>query len=166
MSGAGHGDRYDLRSGDIRDVATLLALQRIDSGAPNWSEALWIELLNSGPNRALFVMDWLTQAVGFLVISSVAGVAEIETVFVLEEHRRKGLGRTLCERALQWAAETGSERVLLEVRDSNLRAIELYRALGFMEEGRRLGYYSFPTEDALVMALGVSDNKDSHISTV
>ena len=40
---------------------------------------------------------------------------------------------------------------LLEVRESNQPAIELYRSLGFVAVGTRRNYYSQPQEDALVL---------------
>ena len=40
---------------------------------------------------------------------------------------------------------------LLEVRESNQAAIELYRSLGFVAVGTRRNYYSQPLEDALLL---------------
>ena len=45
------------------------------------------------------------------------------------------------------------QTVFLEVRSSNEAALELYRALGFAESGRRKGYYADPPEDALVFRI-------------
>ena len=39
----------------------------------------------------------------------------------------------------------------LEVRASNIGAIELYKSFGFKTEGRRKAYYSDNQEDALIM---------------
>ncbi len=52
----------------------------------------------------------------------------------------------------------GMESVLLEVRPSNERALEIYQRYGFQTIGRRKGYY--PTanqqrEDAIVMRFGL-----------
>ena len=47
--------------------------------------------------------------------------------------------------------------VFLEVRPSNLHAIALYQSLGFVEVGRRRGYYQAEVgrEDALVLKLSL-----------
>ncbi|EEH64700.1 putative ribosomal-protein-alanine acetyltransferase [Gleimia coleocanis DSM 15436] len=45
------------------------------------------------------------------------------------------------------------ERVILEVRESNLAAINLYSSLGFETEGHIKKYYRHPVEDALVMIM-------------
>ena len=41
--------------------------------------------------------------------------------------------------------------IVLEVRESNAPAIQLYRRLGFDQVGLRRGYYSDTGEDALLM---------------
>ena len=40
----------------------------------------------------------------------------------------------------------------LEVRAGNSAALALYAGLGFEASGRRRGYYSEPTEDAILLA--------------
>ena len=48
----------------------------------------------------------------------------------------------------------GAESVLLEVRPSNLRALQVYQRYGFAEIGRRKAYYpahNGQREDAIVM---------------
>jgi ribosomal-protein-alanine N-acetyltransferase len=50
------------------------------------------------------------------------------------------------------AAEAGgAPRATLEVRASNLPAIALYLAGGFVVAGRRTAYYTHPVEDALIL---------------
>ena len=41
--------------------------------------------------------------------------------------------------------------ITLEVRESNLAAISLYKSLGFFEVGRLKGYYDSPKEDGLIL---------------
>jgi ribosomal-protein-alanine N-acetyltransferase len=48
--------------------------------------------------------------------------------------------------------------VLLEVRRSNVAAQGFYRSVGFVEEGRRPGYYADPIEDAVLMRLRLNLN--------
>ncbi len=49
----------------------------------------------------------------------------------------------------------GATELLLEVRASNLAALAFYRAQGFVETGRRIGYYTDPIEDAVLMQVGI-----------
>ncbi len=39
----------------------------------------------------------------------------------------------------------------LEVRESNIPAINLYKKFGFLEHGKRPRYYQAPIEDAIIM---------------
>ena len=60
------------------------------------------------------------------------------TIAVHEGHQRQGVGRALMDELLRWArSNPGVEKVELQVRSSNERAIALYRSLGFVEEGRK-----------------------------
>jgi ribosomal-protein-alanine N-acetyltransferase len=47
--------------------------------------------------------------------------------------------------------------VLLEVRESNQAARRLYEREGFIEVGRRAGYYHRPPEAALLFRFSVAD---------
>ena len=51
---------------------------------------------------------------------------------VAPEHAGRGVGRALCEHALYWAREQGFRAMQFNaVVESNVRAIALYRSLGF-----------------------------------
>ena len=80
--------------------------------------------------------------------------APYQSVFSLAvhpDHRRKGFGAAIVRTLLRHAKDARLESVSLEVRASNTAAIELYKRAGFAEAGRRKGFYTKPTEDALVM---------------
>ena len=76
---------------------------------------------------------------------------QITNVAVHPNHRRKGFGAAIVHALLRHAKDARLESVSLEVRASNTAAIELYKRAGFSEAGRRKGFYTKPTEDALVM---------------
>lgn len=60
------------------------------------------------------------------------------TIAVHEGHQGQGVGRALMNDLLAWARSSPRvEKVELQVRSSNARAIALYRSLGFVEEGRK-----------------------------
>ena len=71
------------------------------------------------------------------------------------EVQGEGHGRRLMRRLMDLARWHGAERIFLEVRPSNPRAMQLYHTLGFNEIGRRPKYYPAKNgrEDAIVMAL-------------
>jgi ribosomal protein S18 acetylase RimI-like enzyme len=81
------------------------------------------------------------------------------TIAVHEGHQSQGVGRALMEELLRWARSNPRvDKVELQVRSSNERAIALYRSLGFVEEGRKTRRLRIgPSEylDDLYMALWV-----------
>jgi [ribosomal protein S18]-alanine N-acetyltransferase len=92
---------------------------------------------------------------GFLLGRAVAGEAELLTIAVAPEARRRGLGRKLVTRFLYQARLRGAERAFLEVAADNPAAIALYESSGFRKAGLRRGYYRSPEGariDALVLA--------------
>ncbi|MCP9452825.1 MAG: ribosomal protein S18-alanine N-acetyltransferase [Nitrospira sp.] len=72
---------------------------------------------------------------------------------VRESKRGQGVGRALATVALEWGRQRGVSRAMLEVRSSNEAAQRLYQGLGFFSTGIRRGYYSNPTEDAVLMEM-------------
>src|SRR5690606_24820692 len=56
---------------------------------------------------------------------------------VAASRRGQGVGRRLLQTALESATELGITRVELDVFASNVAAIGLYQAIGFVEEGRK-----------------------------
>ncbi|WP_137111635.1 ribosomal protein S18-alanine N-acetyltransferase [Rhodobacter sp. SY28-1] len=91
---------------------------------------------------------------GFLLGRAVAGEAELLTLAVSPDARRRGLGRKLVARFLYQARLRGAEQAFLEVSAENAPAIALYESTGFAPSGRRKGYYQTPDGarvDALVM---------------
>ncbi len=76
---------------------------------------------------------------------------QITNIATHPDHRRQGYGSAILHTLLRHAKDAHLESVSLEVRASNAAAIAMYRAAGFVEAGRRKGFYTKPTEDALVM---------------
>jgi len=113
-----------------------------------WSEAEIADLLASPLCFAL------TESGGFLLGRVVAGEAELLTIAVAPNARRRGLGLTLAKGFLDMARHRGAESAFLEVAASNAAARALYAAVGFIAAGKRRSYYQHPdgtTEDALIL---------------
>ena len=79
-----------------------------------------------------------------------ADVADIHTITVIDKYRRKGIGRELLKRLLDWARVKKAEAVMLEMRLGNDAARPLYEQNGFVEISKRENYYG-PGLTAVVM---------------
>ncbi len=78
---------------------------------------------------------------------------QITNVAVHPDHRGQGLGLAIVQALIKHAKAERLASITLEVRVSNTPAISLYKKVGFLEVGRRKGFYTKPTEDALIMEL-------------
>lgn len=88
---------------------------------------------------------------GFLTASSVLDEVNINNVAVREECRRSGIGeRLLC--ALEEQVSGFAAVINLEVRESNLPAIALYKKQGYAQNGLRKNFYRQPVENAVLMS--------------
>lgn len=87
--------------------------------------------------------------------------AQVTTLAVLKEAQGKKIGSMLMEHMLKACTQKKCAVVSLEVRQSNIKAINLYKKFDFIEMNIRKSYYE-DGEDALFMmrALGGNDEQD------
>jgi [ribosomal protein S18]-alanine N-acetyltransferase len=67
--------------------------------------------------------------------------AEILTLVVRPDSRRRGLGLALMTDLLGRLAALGVDSIVLEAEEGNTAALALYRGLGFAQVGARPSYY-------------------------
>jgi ribosomal-protein-alanine N-acetyltransferase len=78
---------------------------------------------------------------GFVMSRIAADEAEILSIAVTPKYRGRAVARDLLRHHLGRLAAYGVDAVFLEVDEGNLSAQRLYRRAGFVEVGRREGYY-------------------------
>ncbi len=141
--------------GDEISTAAVMALAAALAEAPQWTEQAWRAVL-AGGGRVMLVAETEQGIAGFCVAQVVMDTAELESIAVERTEQRRGVGGRLLAAAMEACAAAGARRMLLEVRVSNEAARRLYARAGFVESGRRRGYYREPVEDAVGMecALG------------
>lgn len=152
-----------LRSATPPDLSAVTRLAGAEPGA-SWSEAQLARYcggMQEGQGAAdrCLVAEREGRLLGCVLSRQVLDEAEIINVVVAEEARRRGLGRALLRAALAQLQAQGVLHCHLEVRASNAVAAQLYRSEGFLETGRRPGYYRLSdgsTEDALLMTTSLS----------
>lgn len=118
-----------------------------------WTLGIFRDCIKAGYQCLVLVRGG--DPVGYGVLSIAANEAHVLNVAVAPEEQGGGHGKRLMKRLIDLARWHRAERVFLEVRPSNPRAIALYDQLGFNEIGRRPNYYPAKKgrEDAIVMAL-------------
>jgi len=108
----------------------------------------------SGQNRAGQGAPPLQISPTLIGVGCLWAILEEAHIIMLAIHpsfQRQGLGQALLWALLKSACDRQLERSTLEVRSSNLAAVDLYKKFGFKEAGRRKRYYEDTGEDALVM---------------
>lgn len=91
------------------------------------------------------------KIVGFAGIMLIADEAELLNIAVTPSFQGCGIGQALLKKMIVLAKEKGCKRMLLEVRESNTLAMNLYDKNGFVRLGERKDYYSHPRENAIIM---------------
>lgn len=105
------------------------------------------------PENIYLVVEENTVILGYCGLWGVAGEGQITNVAVAKQHRGRGIAKAMLEKMLQLGREQGLDAFTLEVRESNVPAIELYHKLGFHDAGIRKNFYDAPQENGLIMWL-------------
>lgn len=133
------------------DAAELLGQLHARAFSKPWSAAEIAKLME---NPAVFaILSRNNEPQGFVMAWAAAGDAELLTVAVIPEARRKGIGASLITSAGVTALVRGAASMHLEVAEDNQAARALYVKLGYEEAGRRHAYYAGERGpvDAIVM---------------
>jgi len=105
-----------------------------------WSEGMYRDSLAQGHH--VQVLEDSREVVGFTVwMQALPDEAELLNIVVAPGRQGHGLGRQLLQAVLAEAGQNGVQRLLLEVRESNGAARQLYLRNGFVENGMRKNYY-------------------------
>lgn len=145
-----------LEAARAEDLGALLDLER-DSYTNPWNlrgfrGALAAEGALALVLRAPFAARDATRGIqAYCMAQLVLDELHVHNLVVRPGARGRGLGRRLLGLVLGLAARRGACVALLEVRQSNGPAIQLYRSLGFEVVGSRRGYYARPPEDAVLL---------------
>ncbi|MET0277026.1 MAG: GNAT family N-acetyltransferase [Pseudorhodoplanes sp.] len=125
-----------------RDVGPIASLHA-DSFRRGWSEDE-IESLLTDRSVVAHRAGIGNKFAGFIISRMAADEAEILTVAVASNYRGRSVARGLLRYHLGRLMAFGVRKVFLEVEEGNAAALRLYRRAGFVEAGRRDGYYPKP----------------------
>ncbi|NLO79854.1 MAG: ribosomal protein S18-alanine N-acetyltransferase [Xanthomonadaceae bacterium] len=159
MSAALSEETPRIRRMTADDLDTVIEIERRAYPFP-WTPGIFRDCLRVGYGAWVCLLG--ERIVGYALMSSGGGEAHLLNLCVDPDYQRRGLGRLLLEHVLRQAGRTGADQIFLEVRPSNVAALQLYHAMGFIEVGRRKGYYPAERgrEDALVLARYIPHDED------
>jgi ribosomal-protein-alanine N-acetyltransferase len=154
MSGA---DLHSIGALDLDRAARLHRDAFAPMGERPWTRQDMAELLATPAGGGL-ILQIDGEDAGVVLWRTIADEAELLTLAVSGEHRRRGVGRALLNEVIERSRRQGARQLFLEVGADNPGARSLYAQAGFVEVGRRVAYYQRPAgfADALVLRLGLS----------
>jgi ribosomal-protein-alanine N-acetyltransferase len=154
-----------------RFQSPILEIEKSSFPSP-WSLNAFLEEINR-PISYLWALLVEEVPKAYICFWIVPGEAQLMNIAVHPGGRRKGLGRYLLSRMIEFGKSKTILAVWLEVRPSNVIARQLYEKMGFTETGRRPRYYRDTNEDAIIMCLplyqtdrncsSVSERPDSQV---
>ncbi len=97
----------------------------------------------------VYVATFNSECIGYLCASLICDELNIYNLGIKEKYRKQGYGYQLLNFTIN-SIQTISN-IYVELRKSNLAALNLYKKLGFEIYNERNKYYSMPTEDAILM---------------
>ena len=142
----------NIRRMTIDDLAQVVAIDKASFSLPWPERSFRFEISDNSASRA-WVAEEDGKVVGAIVAWLLVDEAHIATIATHPDFRRRGIASKLLSHALRMMMNEGALTSVLEVRESNLAAQEMYRKFGFEESGRRPRYYKDNSEDAILMAL-------------
>jgi ribosomal-protein-alanine N-acetyltransferase len=150
---------FSPRGASADDLAELVRIESAVHVAP-WSEAGFKGELEKPYSHILVMTDEETDKIigGYVVFWVIGEEIQILNVAVDLPFRGLGLAQKLIRKVIDLGVRKDLKRVVLDVRKSNMAAIQLYQKLGFTIQTVRKGFYS-NGEDAYGMILDLTVEK-------
>jgi [ribosomal protein S18]-alanine N-acetyltransferase len=124
----------------LRHLERILQIERASFGREAWSERIFREIHRDC--RDLFLVAKLSGSiVGYMITCMEQNGAEIASIAVHPNYRRRGVAHALMHYTLGRLLRAGVRRAELMVRTENAAGARLYRAFGFRRSGMVRGYY-------------------------
>lgn len=133
-----------VRGASIADLDRLCEIERGCFAEEAFTKRQISQLLtdyNSISLTAIENGDIIGFIIGMIYPEGKTVTGHILTIDVSPDHRRKGIGRMLLQEIEGIFAQKNVQSCLLEARENNAAALNLYRKLGYEEIGKLENYY-------------------------
>lgn len=147
----GQASLLPMQEGDLDEI---MPMELANYPYP-WTRGNFTDSLRCG-YQARVLRNAADELLGYFLMMYAVDEAHLLNITVAAPLHGKGIGRWLLDRASAQAKADGMHSMLLEVRPSNQRALQVYQHYGFCQIGLRRHYYpaaGSSREDAIVMRL-------------
>lgn len=132
-----------------RDMPEVLAIEESSFEFP-WAEADFIRYLRKR-NCIGMVAEYDERVVGFMIYELHKNQLHVLNFSVRPDVRRRNIGKQMVNKLVSKLSQQRRNRILLEIRETNLAAQLFFRKLGFKATSVLRDYYDDTVEDAYVM---------------
>ena len=150
-----------IRRAEISDLIPIMEIN-LKTLPEHYSDYFYESLLAEIP-EAFIVAEIGGKYVGYIMCKTEYGFSNFKklgfvkkghmvSVAVLDDYRKKGIGRVLVEESIKGIKSKKCNEFHLEVRCSNNEAVRMYEKLGFVIRQQLNAYYR-DGEDAYLMAI-------------
>ena len=149
----------NIRAMKVDDLGRVIDIEVAAYEHP-WTLGIFRDCLRVGYSCWVYQHDGVVHAYGIVMISG--SEAHVLNLCVHPNCQSRGIGRLMLNHLTQTARELGADTIMLEVRQSNIIAIQLYLSADFHELGIRAGYYPDHNgrEDAIILAKSLITDSD------
>ena len=139
----------EIRKMKESDLVNILEIEKELFSNP-WSQKMFLQEIEK---QDAFVLEDVTkkEISGYICGWEVHDEYHITNLGISEKYQRKGLATRLTKFLIKKKIEKGFRDFFLEVRKSNIPALDFYKKLGFKIIATRKNYYKKPVEDAIIM---------------
>ena len=106
----------------------------------SWDRVTINEKINRG-EFLYWVYEQDDQIIGYLAIQKTLNDLHILGIGVLKDYRKQSIAKKLTQELISYFEISQFDKILLEVRESNEAAVNLYQSFGFKQYGVRKNYY-------------------------
>lgn len=135
------------RYAENKDVFDILSLDN-ENFSNNFKEAFYLEYIK---NQRVIVAEKEKNVIGYILFNQILDEAEIYKIVVLKEFRKKQIAFKIFEFLLNELKKINVKKIFLEVRKTNIPAINLYKKCGFINIREIGDYYNNPKENGIMM---------------
>lgn len=133
---------YSAASRKIDDrLAEEIALIHGESFDKKWAGEEITSLFNNDNTYIITAVD-AGKTIGFIIFRYLLGEAEIITVAVRPEYRKRSIASTILRGSISFLKANGGGRIHLEVAANDEAALNLYLKNGFTKTSIRKDYYT------------------------
>lgn len=139
----------EIRAMNLTDISDVYRIETLSFRTP-WSRRSLSEEVNN--RLAHYLVALIDETiVGYCGMWVLFDECHITNIAVDPSYRREGIGKALLLCAMEVGSSFDATSMTLEVRETNRIAQEMYRKLGFKQQGFRKHYYQDTGEGAILL---------------